>query len=468
MNMIPQTVASNNCLTSFQSVSQRLGVFKHLKSCGFKKRNGASVDDIISTVLYSKLKGHENLYRYYDQTRETPTCSDHAIYRFLKRDSLNWEKHLMRCSKEAIELIEPLTGSDRIKCFVLDDSMLERPKAYKTELAGRLFDHVFARQVIGFADLQIGWTDGNSFIPVSATLVTSGKDELIVSNHVKSVDKRTCAHRIREQARTKKNDLVVDIIKRALNMGIEGEYILMDTWFYSDKMFVELGKLGVSPICMLKQNRVVSIDGGVTFLKLDKVLKHLSKSGVYSNANIINSVEAVTKGGIRLKLVFVKNYNDPSKFIVIATTDISLSEDKIIQLYTRRWFIETNFKAQKSYLGLDTECQAHDFDTINSFVHIANLRFLILEILRRLSNDPRSQGELFRLINKELQEQPFVNALTSLVRMCFDIPKILVNKGLLAESKIAEAQQVIDETIDQWASGITKFLQKMFIKKQIS
>ena len=261
---------------------------------------------------------------------------------------------------------------------------------------------------------------------------------------------------------------MVDIIKRALNMGIEGEYILMDTWFYSDKMFVELGKLGVSPICMLKQNRVVSIDGGVTFLKLDKVLKHLSKSGVYSNANIINSVEAVTKGGIRLKLVFVKNYNDPSKFIVIATTDISLSEDKIIQLYTRRWFIETNFKAQKSYLGLDTECQAHDFDTINSFVHIANLRFLILEILRRLSNDPRSQGELFRLINKELQEQPFVNALTSLVRMCFDIPKILVNKGLLAESKMAEAQQVIDETIDQWASGITKFLQKMFIKKQIT
>ena len=99
MNMIPQTVASNNCLTSFQSVSQRLGVFKHLKSCGFKKRNGASVDDIISTVLYSKLKGHENLYRYYDQTREIPACSDHAMYRFLKRDTLNWEKHLMRCSK---------------------------------------------------------------------------------------------------------------------------------------------------------------------------------------------------------------------------------------------------------------------------------------------------------------------------------------------------------------------------------
>ena len=45
--------------------------------------------------------------------------------------------------------------------------------------------------------------------------------------------------------------------------------------------------------------------------------------------------------------------------------------------------------------------------------------------------------------------------------------EILVDKGLLAESKIAEAQQVIDETNNQWASGITKFLQKMFIKKQI-
>ena len=49
----------------------------------------------------------------------------------------------MRCSKEAIELIKPLTESSRIKCFVLGDSMLERPEAYKTELAGRLFDHVF-------------------------------------------------------------------------------------------------------------------------------------------------------------------------------------------------------------------------------------------------------------------------------------------------------------------------------------
>lgn len=54
--------------------------------------------------------------------------------------------------------------------------------------------------ILGYGDLQIGWTDGNSFIPVSATLVTSSKDELIVSNHVKSVDKRTCVHRIREQA----------------------------------------------------------------------------------------------------------------------------------------------------------------------------------------------------------------------------------------------------------------------------
>lgn len=52
--------------------------------------------------------------------------------------------------------------------------------------------------------------------------------------------------------------------------------------------------------------------------------------------------------------------------------------------------------------------------------------------------------------------------------MCFDIAKIHGNKVLLAESKIDEAQQIIEETIDQWASGITKFLKKMFIKKQIS
>lgn len=58
----------------------------------------------------------------------------------------------------------------------------------------------------------------------------------------------------------------------------------------------------------------------------------------------------------------------------MVSTDIDLSPERIIELYGRRWSIEVAFKAQKSYLGLKSECQAHDFDTRNAFMVIANIR----------------------------------------------------------------------------------------------
>lgn len=62
-----------------------------------------------------------------------------------------------------------------------------------------------------------------------------------------------------------------------------------------------------------------------------------------------------------LKLVFVSNRRNKNKHSVLATTQTKLRPEEIIQLYGRRWQIETYFKTSKQYLALDkSQVQSYD------------------------------------------------------------------------------------------------------------
>lgn len=43
------------------------------------------------------------------------------------------------------------------------------------------------------------------------------------------------------------------MVKRALNHGIYASYVLMDTWFASPTMFMNMKETGIDAICMLKK-----------------------------------------------------------------------------------------------------------------------------------------------------------------------------------------------------------------------
>lgn len=55
------------------------------------------------------------------------------------------ENHTTLLSKAVIDTIEPLTDTNRINAFVVDDSLFERTSCKKTELGSKVFDHVSMR-----------------------------------------------------------------------------------------------------------------------------------------------------------------------------------------------------------------------------------------------------------------------------------------------------------------------------------
>ena len=104
-----------------------------------------------------------------------------TVYRFLNAAKTNWEKFVCALSERIINrTIRPLTSEERKDVFIFDDTMFSRTGGKKTELCSRVFDHVTMKYLRGYRLLTLGWSDGNSFLPIAGRLLASNKEKNIV------------------------------------------------------------------------------------------------------------------------------------------------------------------------------------------------------------------------------------------------------------------------------------------------
>ena len=64
-------------------------------------------------------------------------------------------------------------------------------------------------------------------------------------------------------------------------------------------------------------------------------------------------------------------------WVVFLTTDLALSAEKILEIYSKRWSIEVYFKEVKQHFGLLSE-QSGKYQVSYSSVHLAAVRYLLI------------------------------------------------------------------------------------------
>ena len=112
-----------------------------------------------------------------------------------------------------------------------------------------------------------------------------------------------------------------------------------------------------------------------------------------------------------VRLVYVRNRNKKTEYLVLVTTDMTLSPEEIIQLYGKRWNIEVFFKVCKAYLRLEKDCRALSYDAITAHTAIVFARYMLFAVEERRSKDDRTIGELFYLCIDELADIKYQEAL---------------------------------------------------------
>ena len=255
-----------------------------LRICNACKQKGVPVLDIFKYKLCN-IFSDRSMYMQMKTNSYHESFSKNAFYRFLDSAKTNWLRFTTLLSKKVIDSLKPLTSDDRINAFIIDDSLFERTSCKKTELGAKVFDHCDRRFKKGFRLLSLLWTDGNTAVPVNSCLLSSTQDKNVLGPE-KSFDGRSLAGQRRKLSRTKGTKAMLELIRKALSVGIKAEYVLFDTWFSSPAQLIDIRKFGLNAIAMIRKSPKIRYIYNGEKLNLNKIYgmnrKRRGRSRYYS------------------------------------------------------------------------------------------------------------------------------------------------------------------------------------------
>ena len=220
MKIITQDYLTDKRLEdSVQGFSNKFGLSTFLKSYNAYKVRGFSVV-LLFQYLLKLAFSNRSMYMNFITGKHSESFSKDVIYRFLNNASINWMK-----------FTTSLSENERRNVLIIDDSLFERPRSKNVELLAKVFDYTTHHFKRGFRLLTLGWSDGNTFLPVASRLMSSEKDANVYQLPKEEHDKRTLAFKRRKQARSKATHVMLELLQEAKKAGIQAKHVLFDTWF---------------------------------------------------------------------------------------------------------------------------------------------------------------------------------------------------------------------------------------------
>jgi len=172
--------------------------------------------------------------------------------------------------------------------------------------------------------LTLGWSDGQTFIPLDFALLSSSKSQ--INGISTDIDKRSLGYKRRMEALKSAPEFIPEMIKHALEHGVAASYVLMDSWFTFALLIQAIMHRGLDVIGMVKDsNQRYRI--GKRLLSLKELYQ--AAGPVASHRAILRSIQTYMAPNIQVKVVFVRHRTKKNEWLAILSTDCSLSEEEM-------------------------------------------------------------------------------------------------------------------------------------------
>lgn len=448
MSIISQNNTKSELSNSISSFFSKYHIGNLLRKCNANKEKGVPVIRIFMYKLCNVFK-KASMYMQMKTDSYHESFSKNTYYRFLNSAKTNWLRFTSLLSKAVANTIEPLTSDDRINAFVIDDSLFERTSGKHTELASKVFDHCSMKFKTGYRLMTLGWTDGNTFLPVNSTLLASSK----ACNQYcqeRSFDGRSIAAHRRKLAQMKGTDAMMILLKSAVAAGHKADYVLFDSWFSNPAQLLSIKALGLDSIAMIRKSSKIKYTYNGEKLSLNKIYG-ISKKRRGKSRYLLSVDVLVGEGAdaIPARIVCVRNNKKRKDWIAFVSTNATLEPEEIIRIYGKRWQIEIFFKTCKSTLNLIGECHSLSYDALTAHVAIVFARYLMIAIEQRKSEDYRTLGEIFYFLSNELEDITFRRSMQ-----------------ILMDAMIASIGEIFNVSNEQLSAFMTDFVSRLPIYLQ--
>jgi hypothetical protein len=418
ISILPQDHDGQELYNAISSFFSNFKVGNLLRKCNAQKEKGIPVLDVFKYKLCNVFSDR-SMYMQQKTGSFKESFSKNTFYRFLNSPKTNWLRFTSLLSKAVADVVEPLTADDRVNAFVVDDSLFERTSCRKTELGSRVFDHVSMKYKKGYRLMTVGWTDGNTFLPVNSCLLASSKESNLIGP-VDHFDGRSLAARRRKLAQMKGTEAMIELLKSARSAGHRADYVLFDTWFSSPAQLIAVKKQGLDSIAMIKKSSRIYYEYKDEQCSIKKIFGICKKRPGRSRYLLSVNVMVGKDQKIPAKIVCVRNKKNRKDWIAFICTNPDLSEDEIIRIYGKRWQIEVFFKTCKTYLNLISECHSLSYDALTAHTAIVFTRYLMIAMEQRRNEDERTLGEIFFFFTDELADITFGESFQIILNIMID------------------------------------------------
>jgi len=417
-----------------------------LTKSNFSKKDGVAVHMVVLHFVYM-LVMNKKIFTFMKQSNDS--FKKDVYYRLLANSSYNWRSLLSLSSLKILSLLHKIQDSKAIKVFIIDDTVEDKVGKNIEGSCDNLYSNKEKRTIRGINIVSLNYSDGFSNFMLDFAIVMNKYARVAIEDFTNKIDHRTNAHKRRLESMKGKSQIAIDMVKRAVNSGIYADYLLVDSWYSKPVFIKEMNELGLRVISRMANNNKIW-----NFIGKEKTLESIynkfkelksAKPGKYGKKIQFTYFSAVVehKTAGKLKIVFIKT---KEKLIPIVSTDLTISDEEIIEIYKRRWDIEQGYKELREHFGFGKE-ENRIYEALIARITLSFFTYNIVSYINRISNEPKTIGGLFKDLECELHTLAI--AMQVFITILDEIAKIedIVNRNEDLVSIIAVLQDVTQKML---------------------
>lgn len=381
---------------------QLLNIKSILKSANFvKKREGVSPYLVVLHFVYM-LVMNKKISTFIHQSNDS--LKKDTYYRLLQNPSYNWRKLLSLTNLKILKLLHKVQDASSVKVLIIDDTVEGKTGKYVEGSRDALWSNKEKRNIRGINVVSLNYSDGYSNFMLDFAINMGNYARVKFEEFTQELDVRTIAYKRRLEILDGKSQIAIDMVTRALKSGVYADYLLVDSWYSKPIFLKKMNDLGLKVISRIANNNKIwnFKDKEKTLNAMYEKFKNLKteKAGTYGKKIKFKyfSVTVEHKNAGKIKVVFIKT-ND--NLIPIASTDLEISDEEIIDIYKRRWDIEQGYKELREHFGFGKE-ENRIYEALIARITLSFFSYNIVSYINRMSNEPKTIGGLFQDLECEL------------------------------------------------------------------
>ena len=381
---------------------QLLNIKSILKSANFvKKREGVAPYLVVLHFVYM-LVMNKKIATFMNQSNDS--FKKDTYYRLLQNGSYNWRKLLSLSTLKILKLLHKVQDASSIKVFIVDDTVEGKTGKYVEGSRDGLWSNKEKRTIRGINIVSLNYSDGYSNFMLDFAVSMGNYARVKLEEFAQELDRKTTAYKRRVEIMDGKSQIAMDMVKRAIKSGVQADYLLVDSWYSKPVFIKEMNDMGLKVISRIaNNNKIWNFTGkektlNTIYEKSKKITNE--KMGKYGKKIQFTyfSVVVEHKNAGKIKIVFLKTSDN---LIPIASTNLEINDEAIIEIYKRRWDIEQGYKELREHFGFGKE-ENRIYEALIARMTLSFFAYNIVSYINRISHEPKTIGGLFKDLECEL------------------------------------------------------------------